>query len=164
MSHGDVLWSHYVILNCSNLMLAPDTNLNSVESNWNSVDSVLMPNKCIIALPKMYTVTFGCKKNALGDVSISSLALYKQNFASARENIVPKFTNWLSWTLHKKCKCKGFIWVKFTHIWTESKDLHRKIRIRENLYICIFYPVLHISLIIPETYRLLHKNNRHNCK
>ena len=73
-------------------MLAPDTNLNSVESNWNSVDSVLMPNKCIIALPKMCAVTFGSKKNALGDVSISSLALYKQK-SIARENIVPKFTN-----------------------------------------------------------------------
>ena len=105
MSHGDVLWSHYVILNCSNLMLAPDTNLNSVESNWNSVDSVLMPNKCIIALPKMCTVTFGSKKNALGDVSISSLALYKQK-SIARENIVPKFTNWLSWALHTNANVK----------------------------------------------------------
>ena len=98
MSHGDVLRSHYVALNCSNLILAPDANWNPVEFDWNSVDSVLMPNKCIITLPKMYTVTFGCKKNALEDVSAAS---------ATEKNVVPKFTNRLSWTLHKICKYKG---------------------------------------------------------
>ena len=67
MSHGDDLRTYYVVLNCSNLISAPDTNLNLVEFEWNSVDSVLMPNKFIVTLPKMYSVTFGCKKNALED-------------------------------------------------------------------------------------------------
>ena len=62
MSRGDDLRSYYVVLNCSNLILAPTTNLNLVEFDWNSVDSVLMTNRCIVTLPKMYTVTFGCKK------------------------------------------------------------------------------------------------------
>ena len=41
----------HVVLICSNLISAPDTNLNPVEFGWNSVDSVLMPNKCIVTLP-----------------------------------------------------------------------------------------------------------------
>ena len=88
MSHGNELRSYYVTLNCSNLISAPDTNLNLVEFDWNSVDSVLLPDKFIVTLPKMYT--FGCKKNALKDVSAVSLALHAQNFASAMEK---KFTN-----------------------------------------------------------------------
>ena len=101
MSHGDDLRSYYVILNCSNRMSAPDTNLNLVEFDWNSVDSVLMPNKCIVTLPKMYIVTFGCKKNALKYVSAASFALHAQNFVSGRrmENVVSKFTNKLSLTI-----------------------------------------------------------------
>ena len=110
MSHGDDLRSYYVVLNCSNLISAPDTNLNLVEIDWNSVDSVLMPNKCIVILPNMYTVTFGCKKNALEDVSAASMALHAQNFASAMEkNVVPKFTNKLSFMLHKICKYRCFL-------------------------------------------------------
>ena len=102
MSHEDDLRSYYVVLNCSNLISAPDTNLNLVEFDWNSVDSVLMPNKFIVTLPKMYTVTFGYKKNALEDVSAASLTLHAQNFESAtKKNAVPKFTNRLSLTLRK---------------------------------------------------------------
>ena len=163
MSHWHILRSHCVFLISLNLISAPDTNFNPLEFGWNSADSVLMPNKCIVALPEMYTVTCGCKKNALEDVSAASLALHApQHFARASEkNVVLKFTNRLSWTLHKICKYKGFLWVKFSHIWTESKDIYRKIRIRENPYICIFYPVSRISLISPETYTSLNKNNRH---
>ena len=108
MSHGDELRSYYVVLNYSNLISAPDTNLNLVEFDWNSVDYILMPNKFIVTLPKVYT--FGCKKNALEDVSVSSLALHAQNLASAREkNVVPKFTNRISLTRHKIYKYKGFL-------------------------------------------------------
>ena len=82
MPHGDDLRTYYVVLNCSNLISAPDTNFYLVEFDWNLVDSVLMPNKVIVTLPKMYTATFGCKKNTLEDVSATSLALYAQNFAS----------------------------------------------------------------------------------
>ena len=100
MSHGDELRSYYVVLNCSYLISAPDINLNLVEFDWNSVDSVLMPNKFIITPSKMYT--FDCKKNALEDVSAASLALYAQNIASATEkNVVTKFTNRISLTRHK---------------------------------------------------------------
>ena len=63
ISHGDDLRSYHVVLNCSNLILAPDTKLDLVEFDWNSAESVLMLNKFIVTLPKMYTVTFGCKKN-----------------------------------------------------------------------------------------------------
>ena len=48
MSHGHVLRSHYVVLICLNLISAPGTNLNPVEFSWNSVDSLLMPNNCIV--------------------------------------------------------------------------------------------------------------------
>ena len=66
------------------------------------------------------------------DVSAASLALHGQNFASATENnVVPKFTNKLSCTLHKICKYKAFLQAKFRHIWTESKDTYGKIHIRE---------------------------------
>ena len=101
MSHGDDLRTYYVVLNCSSLISAPDTNLNLVEFDWNSADSVWSP----INLSLHYTATFGCKKNGLEDVSAASLALHAQNFASATEkNIVPKFTNRLSLTRHKMCK------------------------------------------------------------
>ena len=67
------IYIYYVVSDCSNLISAPDTNLNLVEFDWNSVDSVLIPNKFIVTLLKMYT--FGCKKNALEDVSAATLAL-----------------------------------------------------------------------------------------
>ena len=41
LSHGHTLRSHYVVFICSNLIPAPDTNLNPI--GWNSVDSVLIP-------------------------------------------------------------------------------------------------------------------------
>ena len=108
VSHGDELRSYYVVLNFSNLISTPDNNLSLVEFDWNSVDSVLMPNKFVVTPPKMYT--FGCKKDALEDVNAASLALYAQNFTSTTEkNVVPKFTNRISLTGHKICKCKGFL-------------------------------------------------------
>ena len=51
MSTWTFLRSHYVVLICSNLISAPGTNLNPVEFGWNSVDSVLKPDKCIVTLP-----------------------------------------------------------------------------------------------------------------
>ena len=66
-----------------------------------------MPNKYIVTLPKMYTVTCGCKKNC--SESAASLVLYAQIFPGAVENnVVPKFTNTLIWILHKICKHEGF--------------------------------------------------------
>ena len=62
MSHGHNLGWLYFDLICSNLISVPEINLNPVEFGWNPVDSVFLPNKCIVTLPKMYTVTFGCKK------------------------------------------------------------------------------------------------------
>ena len=110
MSHGDDLRSNYVVLNCSNLISAPETNFNLVKFDWNSVGSVLMPNKCVVTLSKTYNITFSCKKNALEDITAASLALNAQNFVSATEkNIVPKFTNRLSLTLHEICKYEGFL-------------------------------------------------------
>ena len=71
-------------------------------------------HKCINTLPKMYTVTFGCKRNALQDVIAASLAFYVPNITSATEkNVVAKFTNRISWTLHETAKCKGFLQAKF---------------------------------------------------
>ena len=45
MLHGHILRSHCVGSIFPNLILALDTNLNPLEFGWNSVDSVLMPNK-----------------------------------------------------------------------------------------------------------------------
>ena len=54
------------------------------------------------------------------DVSVANFALHAQNFASATEkNIVPKFTNRLSRTLHKICKYKGSLRANFSGIWTK---------------------------------------------
>ena len=73
-------------------------------------------------------------KMSVQQVSVS--ALHAQNFASALENqVVPKFTNRLSWTLHNICKYKGFLWSTLSRIWTESKDIYGKICIRGNPYI-----------------------------
>ena len=116
MSNGNILKSLYFDFIYSNLISASENNLNPVEFGWNSVNSVLMPNKCIGTLPEMYTLTCDCKKkkkkkkNALKDISAASLAFDAQNFVSAVEkNVVLKFTNRLSWTLHKICKYKGFL-------------------------------------------------------
>ena len=59
----------------------------------------------------MFPCCFPCaRKNTLEDVSAASLELHTQNFASAMEkNVVPKFTNRLSWTLHKLCKYQSFL-------------------------------------------------------
>ena len=67
----------------------------------------------------------------------------------------------ISWTLHKICKHKGFLWATFSRIWTEFKDIYAKICFRENPYFPIFYPVWCIWLINPENYPSLTKNNRH---
>ena len=104
MSRGDDLRT----LCCFKLFKSHIGTRHQFESSG-SCYSVLMPNKFIVTLPKICTVTFGCKKNALEDVSAVSLALHAQNFASAREkNVLPKFTNRLSLTRHKICKYKGF--------------------------------------------------------
>ena len=50
---------------------APDINVNPVEFDWNLVDLVFRPNKCIITLPEMYTVTCGCKKKCTGKFQCS---------------------------------------------------------------------------------------------
>ena len=128
MSQGHILRSHYVVLICSNLISAPDTNLNPVDFDWNSVDSVLMPNKCIVALQAMYTVTCGCKKKCTGRCRYSNVwRFFYIILASATEkNIVPKSTNRLTWTLHKICKYQGFLWAKCFRIWRESKNIYRK--------------------------------------
>ena len=103
MSHGHNLGWLYFDLICSNLISVPEINLNPVEFGWNPVDSVFLPNKCI---EEMH-----CKMS-VQQVSVS--ALHAQNFASALEkNVVPKFTNRLSWTLHNICKYTGFLWSTF---------------------------------------------------
>ena len=79
------------------------------------------------------------EKNTPEDVSALSLAPHAQNFTSAaKKNVLPKFNNRLSWTLHKIYKYKGIIWAKFFRKWTVSKDIYGKMRIRENPYIHIF--------------------------
>ena len=107
------------------------------------------------SLPKMYTNTFSCKKNGVEDVSAASLALHAQNFASTTEkNFVPEFTNRLSLTLHK-------VWFSLSQIFAYMDRIQE--RIWQNMYQRkpIFYSVRRISLISPETYTLLNKNNRH---
>ena len=62
MSHGYILRSDYFVLICSNLISGTKANKNPVEFGWNSVDSVSLPNKCIVTVLEMYSVTCGCKK------------------------------------------------------------------------------------------------------
>ena len=163
ISHSHILRSIYVNLIGSNLILAPESN--PVEFGRNSVDSVLLPNKCIVTLPEMYTVTCGYKKKCTARCQCSkfgAFCTFRKNFASALEkNVVPKLTNRLSSTLHKICKYKSFLWVTFPHMWTESQDIYQKIGIREKPYILIFYLVWCISLIIPENYISLNKSDGH---
>ena len=123
MSHGHIQRSHYVVLICSSMTSAPDSNLSPLEFGWNSVNSVLIPNKYIVTLPEMHTVTCGYKrKTALEDVSAASVVLQAQNFKSATEkNVVPKFPLRLSWTLHKISKYKGFLCAKISR--TKFKNI-----------------------------------------
>ena len=80
------------------------------------------------------------RKNAFA--SAPSLALYAQNFVSAMEkNVVPTFTNRLSWSLHKICNCKGTLSATFSRMLTESKDILENVCIRENHHMC---DVLHL--------------------
>ena len=65
ISDGHILRSHVVLI-CLNLISTSGINFSPVEFGWNSVDSILMSNKCIAALPEMYTVTCGCKKKITG--------------------------------------------------------------------------------------------------
>ena len=63
MTDRHILRSNYFVLISPDLISAPDSYLNLVEFGWNSVDSLLMPNKYIVTLPEMYNVTCMCKKN-----------------------------------------------------------------------------------------------------
>ena len=94
-------------------------------------------------------------KNALEDFSAASLALYTQNVASATEKNVPKFTHGLSWTLHELCNYKGFLRVKFSRMWIESKDTRENTYQKKNVY----------SYSLPtynrRTYKSLNKNNKY---
>ena len=83
MWHGHILRSLYIDLICS----ATEKNFNPVEFGWNSVDSVLMTNKCIGTVPWCTLLVVAARKNALEDVSATILALYAQNFASAWRRI-----------------------------------------------------------------------------
>ena len=85
--------------------------MNPVEFGWNSVDSVLMPNKCIVTLPWMYTTEIFLvpARNAQENVSVASLVLHAQYFASAtKKNVVPVFTHRLSWTLVRQVNMNVF--------------------------------------------------------
>ena len=80
------------------------------------------------------------------------------------KNFLPKFTNRLSLTLYEIWKYKAFLWAKYCRIWTETKDIYGKIRIREKGYIRILYPVYFtcvpsISLISSQNHSSLNKNN-----
>ena len=74
----DIFLDHIVVLICSNLISATRHHLNPVEFDWNSVDSVLMPNECIVTLPDLYTtVTCGSKKKCTGRCQCSKFFFYK---------------------------------------------------------------------------------------
>ena len=62
--------SHYFVLICSNLISIPETNSNPLEFDWNSVDSELLLNKCIVTLIEMYSITCGCKKKMHSKMSV----------------------------------------------------------------------------------------------
>ena len=126
MLHGHTLRSYYVVLICSSLISVPDTSLNPVEFGWNLVDSELMPNKCFVTLPEMYTGTCGCKKKFIERYQWSKFGVPCTEFCATEKNVAPKFTNNFSWTLHKICKYKCFLRAKFPRIWTESKDTYTR--------------------------------------
>ena len=118
MSHGDILRSHYVVLICSSLILAPDTNLNPVNwvgiQYWCPINVLLHYQRCVLLL-------MAVRKNALEDVSASSLALHAQKLASTlKNNAARKFTNRLNWKMHRICKYKSFLWAKFSRIWIKG--------------------------------------------
>ena len=85
--HGHILRSNYVVLNCSNLILAPDTGLNLVKFDWNSVDSVLIPNKCVVTLPEMYNITCGCKKNCTGKCQCCKFSASYSEFCKCNRKV-----------------------------------------------------------------------------
>ena len=75
-------------------------------------------------------------KNALEDASAASLVLHAENFASATEKDVPKFTHRLCWAQHNLCRYKGFQWTKFSRIWIES--IYEKIRLKKTRIFAYF--------------------------
>ena len=85
MSHRHILRSHYPVLICSNLILAPDTNLNPLKFGWNLVDSALIIDKCIIKLPEMYTVTCGCKKKCTGRCHCNKFGVSCTEFSQVQQ-------------------------------------------------------------------------------
>ena len=113
--------------------------------NWCPINLSLHYQRCILLLVLQ-------EKNHWKISVQQVLALHAQHFARVLEkNVVLKFANRFSWTLHKICRYEGFLWAKFSHIWTESKDIYERIYIRENPNLCTFYPVLGILLINLET-------------
>ena len=87
VSHGHILRSNYVVLNCSNLILGPDTSLNLVKFDRNSVDSVLIPNKCVVTLPEMYNITCGCKKNCTGKCQCCKFSASYSEFCKCNRKV-----------------------------------------------------------------------------
>ena len=77
---------YYYVSICSNLMLELVTNLNPSEFGWTSVDSVLIPNKCVVELPEMYTVTCECKKKCTGRCQCTKLEVLCTEFCLCNEN------------------------------------------------------------------------------
>ena len=82
------------------------------------------------------------RKDALEDVNAASLVFHAQEFASATEkNVVPNFTK----ESVQHCISYANTMVPSEQnfpVYVQRIQAHyAKIRVRENLYVCIFYPV-----------------------
>ena len=84
MSRQRILRSHYVVFICSNLISAPDTNCNPVEFSWNSADSLLITNKCIVTLPEMSTVTCDCEKKIHWKMSMQQIWFFMHSISQVQ--------------------------------------------------------------------------------
>ena len=158
MSHGHIRRSHYVILIFTNLISAAGSYLNPVEFGWNSAESVLMPNKYIVTLPEMYTVTCGCKKKLHWKTSVQQVwSLHPHNFASPTEkNVVSKFRDYIRYA-----NIKVFCEPNF-HVYGQNPRTYTGKYVSEKTHIFACFTQYDIcSLICPETYTSLNKNNRH---
>ena len=128
-----------------------------MEFDWNSVDSVLMPNKCILHHQRCTLILLAARKMHW---KMPVLQVWHFNYrilqVQWRRMLYLSLPLESVWHCIRYASIKVFSKPNFWHLWTESKD------IQESLYLKkpIFYSVWRISLISPEMYLLLIKNNR----
>ena len=124
-SHGHILRSHYVAFNCSNLISAPDTNLNPVEFDGNS-----------ILIQYRYTTRdvycfLWLQEKRHWKMSVQQVSYFMHRILQVQWRRML----YLSLQIGSVKHCKSY--ANFCK-WAECRDIYGKVRVREIPYISIF--------------------------